>query len=54
MGRLRLRSLAGSARWDMVSNTLEASRPKVMFSPMPVVNMKVTDSKTEGKMLTKL
>lgn len=34
-------SLEG-ARWDMVSNTLEASRPKVMFSPMPVVNMKVT------------
>lgn len=29
------------ARWDMISNTLEASKPKVMFCDMPVVNMKV-------------
>ncbi len=41
-------SLEG-ARWDMVSNTLEASRPKVMFSPMPVVNMKVTMARPKEK-----
>jgi hypothetical protein len=41
-------SLEG-ARWDMISNTLEASRPKVMFSKMPVVNMKVVLARPKEK-----
>merc|ERR1719203_1456849 len=28
------------ARWDGVSNSLEDSRPKEMFTPMPVINCK--------------
>ena len=28
------------ARWDMISNSLEDSRPKEMFAIMPVINCK--------------
>ena len=37
------------ARWDVTNSNVEESRPKEMFSPLPVVNCKAALKPAEGK-----